>query len=113
MKHRVQLAKETQTAAANYEKAKSIHAAAKEMVYLAEQGLGEKSTLDTACQEMLSHAASKYHYLSFHSIFHQLSCESACLHVNNAHPPYRRVLMFMFYIYRQSESIATGGYRYS
>ncbi|XP_013105513.1 guanine nucleotide exchange factor rei-2 isoform X2 [Stomoxys calcitrans] len=54
-----QLAKETQTAASNYEKAKSIHAAAKEMVYLAEQGLGEKSTLDTACQEMLSHAASK------------------------------------------------------
>ncbi|TDG43287.1 hypothetical protein AWZ03_010292 [Drosophila navojoa] len=54
-----QLAKETQLAAANHEKAKSIHAAAKEMVYLAEQGLGEKSTLDTACQEMLSHAASK------------------------------------------------------
>ncbi|XP_037820601.1 dentin sialophosphoprotein isoform X3 [Lucilia sericata] len=54
-----QLAKETQQAASNYEKAKSIHAAAKEMVYLAEQGLGEKSTLDTACQEMLSHAASK------------------------------------------------------
>lgn len=43
----------------NHEKAKSIHAAAKEMVYLAEQGLGEKSTLDTACQEMLSHAASR------------------------------------------------------
>ncbi|XP_030566002.1 SH3 domain-binding protein 5 isoform X2 [Drosophila novamexicana] len=54
-----QLTKETQLAAANHEKAKSIHAAAKEMVYLAEQGLGEKSTLDTACQEMLSHAASK------------------------------------------------------
>uniref|UniRef100_A0A1B0AXP5 SH3 domain-binding protein 5 n=1 Tax=Glossina palpalis gambiensis TaxID=67801 RepID=A0A1B0AXP5_9MUSC len=54
-----QLTKDTQKAAANYEKAKSIHAAAKEMVYLAEQGLGEKSTLDTACQEMLSHAASK------------------------------------------------------
>ncbi|XP_033170563.1 SH3 domain-binding protein 5 isoform X1 [Drosophila mauritiana] len=54
-----QLAKETQLAAASHEKAKSIHAAAKEMVYLAEQGLGEKSTLDTACQEMLSHAASK------------------------------------------------------
>lgn len=29
------------------------------MVYLAEQGLGEKATLDTACQEMLSHATSK------------------------------------------------------
>lgn len=29
------------------------------MVFLAEQGMGETSTLDTACQEMLSHAASK------------------------------------------------------
>ena len=47
-------------AAVNYEKAKSHHAAAKEMVYLAEQGLGEKSNLDTACQELLSHAASMY-----------------------------------------------------
>lgn len=47
-------------AAVNHEKARSVHAVAKEMVYLAEQGLGEKSTLDTACQEMLSHAASKY-----------------------------------------------------
>ncbi|XP_059618725.1 SH3 domain-binding protein 5-like isoform X2 [Phlebotomus argentipes] len=54
-----QLAKETQVAGVNYDKAKSVHAAAKEMVYLAEQGLGEKSTLDTACQEMLSHAASR------------------------------------------------------
>ncbi|XP_053949637.1 SH3 domain-binding protein 5-like isoform X2 [Anastrepha ludens] len=54
-----QLAKETQQAAVNYEKAKSIHSAAKEMVYLAEQGLGEKATLDTACQEMLSHATTK------------------------------------------------------
>lgn len=54
-----QLAKECHLAAVNHEKAKSIHAAAKEMVYLAEQGLGEKSTLDTACQEMLSHAASR------------------------------------------------------
>ncbi|XP_055913147.1 guanine nucleotide exchange factor rei-2 isoform X2 [Eupeodes corollae] len=54
-----QLSKETQQAASNFEKAKSVHAAAKEMVYLAEQGLGEKSTLDTACQEMLSHAAGR------------------------------------------------------
>ncbi|XP_036319578.1 SH3 domain-binding protein 5-like isoform X1 [Rhagoletis pomonella] len=54
-----QLAKETQQAAVNYEKAKSIHSAAKEMVYLAEQGLGEKATLDTACQEMLSHATTR------------------------------------------------------
>lgn len=53
------MTKECHQAAVNHEKAKSIHSAAKEMVYLAEQGLGEKSTLDTACQEMLSHAASK------------------------------------------------------
>lgn len=54
-----QLAKETQAAQNNYDKARSIHAAAKEMVFLAEQGLGEKSSLDMACQEMLNHAASR------------------------------------------------------
>lgn len=54
-----QLTKETQAAQANYDKARSIHAAAKEMVFLAEQGLGEKSSLDMACQEMLNHAASR------------------------------------------------------
>uniref|UniRef100_A0AAG5D9S9 Uncharacterized protein n=1 Tax=Anopheles atroparvus TaxID=41427 RepID=A0AAG5D9S9_ANOAO len=54
-----QLAKETQQCALNFDKAKSVHAAAKEMVYLAEQGLGEKSTLDTACQEMLTHATTR------------------------------------------------------
>ncbi|KXJ69514.1 hypothetical protein RP20_CCG026751 [Aedes albopictus] len=54
-----QLTKETQQSALNYDKAKSVHAAAKEMVFLAEQGLGEKSTLDTACQEMLTHATTR------------------------------------------------------
>uniref|UniRef100_A0A182PPD0 SH3 domain-binding protein 5 n=1 Tax=Anopheles epiroticus TaxID=199890 RepID=A0A182PPD0_9DIPT len=54
-----ELAKETQQCALNFDKAKSVHAAAKEMVYLAEQGLGEKSTLDTACQEMLTHATTR------------------------------------------------------
>ncbi len=54
-----QLSKETQSAAANYDKAKSILAASKEMVYLAEQGLCEKTVLDTACQEMLTHATTK------------------------------------------------------
>lgn len=54
-----QLAKEHRVAACNHERARSVHAVAKEMVYLAEQGLGEQSTLDTACQEMLSHAASE------------------------------------------------------
>ncbi len=56
----LQLQKECHQAAINHEKAKSIHVAAKEMVHLAEQGLGEQSILDTACQEMLSHAASNY-----------------------------------------------------
>lgn len=54
-----QLAKDTQKAAYSYDKAKSHNTAAKEMVFLAEQGLGEKSTLDSACQEMLSHATSR------------------------------------------------------
>ncbi|XP_055390049.1 putative uncharacterized protein DDB_G0282133 isoform X2 [Condylostylus longicornis] len=56
-----QLSKETQLAQLNYEKAKSVHAAAKEMVNLAELGVGESSTLDAACQEMLSHATSRVH----------------------------------------------------
>lgn len=43
-----------------------MHTAAKEMVQLAEQGLGEKSTLDTACQEMLSHAASNFQIFYYH-----------------------------------------------
>lgn len=46
-------------AQASYDKSKSTLAAAKEMVNLAEQGLGEKNTLDVACQEMLSHASKK------------------------------------------------------
>ncbi|KAL5277642.1 SH3BP5L family protein [Megaselia abdita] len=54
-----QLTKEVQKAHNNFERAKSNHQAAKEMVYLAEKGLGEKSTLDAACQEMLSHATSR------------------------------------------------------
>lgn len=54
-----QLTKDTHAAQNNYDKARSVHAAAKEMVFLAEQGLGEKSSLDMACQEMLNHAASR------------------------------------------------------
>lgn len=54
-----QMTKETQKAAYSYDKAKSHNIAAKEMVFIAEQGLGEKSTLDSACQEMLSHATSR------------------------------------------------------
>uniref|UniRef100_A0A336MXU6 CSON008152 protein n=1 Tax=Culicoides sonorensis TaxID=179676 RepID=A0A336MXU6_CULSO len=54
-----QITKDMLEAQATYERSKSTLAAAKEMVNLAEQGLGEKNTLDVACQEMLSHATSR------------------------------------------------------
>lgn len=41
-----------------YERANSAHSAAREMVYLAEQGLGGR-TLDPAWQEMLNHATQR------------------------------------------------------
>lgn len=50
--------KHTQVAAMRYEKANSAHSAAREMVYLAEQGLGGR-TLDPAWQEMLNHATQR------------------------------------------------------
>ncbi|XP_059920204.1 SH3-binding domain protein 5-like, a [Gadus macrocephalus] len=52
---------ETQKAALSYERAVSMHSAAREMVYVAEQGLmaDGKNTLDPTWQEMLNHATSK------------------------------------------------------
>ncbi|XP_022921210.1 SH3 domain-binding protein 5-like isoform X2 [Onthophagus taurus] len=50
--------KHTQIAAMKYERANSAHSAAREMVYLAEQGLGGR-TLDPAWQEMLNHATQR------------------------------------------------------
>lgn len=50
--------KQTQVAAMKYEKANSAHSAAREMVFLAEQGLGGR-TLDPAWQEMLNHATQR------------------------------------------------------
>ncbi|KAL0268374.1 UNVERIFIED_CONTAM: hypothetical protein PYX00_010343 [Menopon gallinae] len=51
---------ETQKAAVNFERANSAHAAAKEMVYLAEEGLKtEGRTFDHAWQEMLNHATMR------------------------------------------------------
>lgn len=45
----------------SYERAVSMHTAAREMVYVAEQGLmaDGKNTLDPTWQEMLNHATSK------------------------------------------------------
>lgn len=94
-----QLTKECQLAAINYEKAKSIHAAAKEMVFLAEQGLGEKSTLDTACQEMLSHAASRVNQSQIECVetrnvlkICQLKHEVANNRVNKLHSQYKAAI---------------------
>ncbi|XP_053190521.1 SH3 domain-binding protein 5-like [Scomber japonicus] len=51
---------ETQKAALRYERAVSMHTAAREMVYVAEQGLlADKNTMDPTWQEMLNHATSK------------------------------------------------------
>ncbi|XP_041844417.1 SH3-binding domain protein 5-like, a isoform X2 [Melanotaenia boesemani] len=52
---------ETQKAALSYERAVSMHTAAREMVYVAEQGLlaDGRNTLDPTWQEMLNHATAK------------------------------------------------------
>ncbi|RVE63098.1 hypothetical protein OJAV_G00165080 [Oryzias javanicus] len=52
---------ETQKAALSYERAVSMHTAAREMVYVAEQGLlaDGTNTLDPTWQEMLNHATAK------------------------------------------------------
>uniref|UniRef100_A0A3B3Z6Q5 SH3 domain-binding protein 5 n=1 Tax=Periophthalmus magnuspinnatus TaxID=409849 RepID=A0A3B3Z6Q5_9GOBI len=52
---------ETQKAALRFERAVSMHTAAREMVYVAEQGLmaDGKNTLDPTWQEMLNHATGK------------------------------------------------------
>ncbi|CAL4102186.1 unnamed protein product, partial [Meganyctiphanes norvegica] len=51
---------ETQKAAVRYERAMSQHAAAREMVFLAEEGLMQKGCIfDATWQEMLNHATSK------------------------------------------------------
>ncbi|RZF38104.1 hypothetical protein LSTR_LSTR006503 [Laodelphax striatellus] len=57
---------ETQLAAVKYERANSAHAAAKEMVYLAEEGLcTEGRTFDHAWQEMLNHATMRSSWKKF------------------------------------------------
>ncbi|XP_070001481.1 SH3 domain-binding protein 5-like isoform X3 [Penaeus vannamei] len=55
-----QALRETQIAAVRYERAMSQHAAAREMVFLAEEGLMQKGCVfDHTWQEMLNHATSK------------------------------------------------------
>lgn len=55
-----QAQQETQKAALRYERAVSMHSAAREMVYVAEQGLlADRNTMDSTWQEMLNHATAK------------------------------------------------------
>lgn len=57
-----QAQQETQKAALRYERAVSMHTAAREMVYVAEQGLlADRNTMDPTWQEMLNHATAKVH----------------------------------------------------
>lgn len=56
----VQAQQETQKAALRYERAVSMHNAAREMVFVAEQGvMADKNRLDPTWQEMLNHATCK------------------------------------------------------
>lgn len=55
-----QAQQETQKAALRYERAVSMHNAAREMVFVAEQGvMADKNRLDPTWQEMLNHATCK------------------------------------------------------
>lgn len=59
-------------AAVRFERANSAHSAAKEMVYLAEEGLcAEGRTFDHAWQEMLNHATMRVIKISL--------CNSHCI----------------------------------
>lgn len=60
-----QAQQETQKAALRYERAVSMHNAAREMVFVAEQGvMADKNRLDPTWQEMLNHATCKVRVLS-------------------------------------------------
>lgn len=71
-----QTSSELQKATLAYDKANSAHAAAREMVYLAEQGLARLAegsegglTLDPAWQEMLNHATQRVNQVRLVLIF--------------------------------------------
>ena len=60
---------ETQKAAYMFERACSMHEAAKEMVQLAEQGyMQREDSTDPAWQEMLNHATMKVCHLNMSSL---------------------------------------------
>ncbi|XP_045480991.1 SH3 domain-binding protein 5-like isoform X2 [Harmonia axyridis] len=90
--------KSTQQAAIKFEKANSSHRAAREMVFLAEQGLGGR-TLDPAWQEMLNHATQRVNEAekerTTSGAEHRLACikhEAACVKVQALQKDLKRAI---------------------
>ncbi|XP_047461964.1 SH3 domain-binding protein 5-like isoform X2 [Mugil cephalus] len=92
---------ETQKAALRYERAVSMHTAAREMVYVAEQGLlADKNTMDPTWQEMLNHATAKvneaeaerFHSEQEHQRVTQL-CQDAEARVQTLQKALRKVIL--------------------
>ncbi|XP_075434242.1 SH3 domain-binding protein 5-like [Ascaphus truei] len=92
---------DTHSAALRYERAVSMHGAAREMVFVAEQGVtADKNRLDPTWQEMLNHATCKVNEAEeerLHSEFeHQRvtrQCHAAEARVQTLQKSLRRVIM--------------------
>ncbi|KAJ8334956.1 hypothetical protein SKAU_G00405950 [Synaphobranchus kaupii] len=92
---------ETQKAALSYERAVSMHTAAREMVYVAEQGLmADRNTMDPTWQEMLNHATCKVNAAEEERLRsvkeHQgvtQQCQEAEARVQNLQNSLRRVIL--------------------
>lgn len=90
--------KQTHLTATRLEKANSSHRAAREMVYLAEQGLGGR-TLDPAWQEMLNHATQRVNEAERERVMagseHRIACvkhEIACAKVQTLQKELKRAI---------------------
>ncbi|GBL81206.1 SH3 domain-binding protein 5-like [Araneus ventricosus] len=83
--HAKQLQTQTQKAALRYERASSAHSAAKEMVYLAEEGLKKEGRcFDPAWQEMLNHATLRVNEAESERVFSQHEHQKTSLAYNEA-----------------------------
>nr|XP_042907820.1 SH3 domain-binding protein 5-like [Parasteatoda tepidariorum] len=83
--HAKQLQTQTQKAALRYERASSAHSAAKEMVYLAEEGLKkEGGCFDPAWQEMLNHATLRVNEAESERVLSQREHQKLSLAYNEA-----------------------------
>ncbi|GIY89483.1 SH3 domain-binding protein 5-like [Caerostris darwini] len=83
--HAKQLQTQTQKAALRYERASSAHSAAKEMVYLAEEGLKKEGRcFDPAWQEMLNHATLRVNEAESERVLSQHDHQKTSLAYNDA-----------------------------